>query len=232
MGIKQLPPSTVPIAAMMRYYSRSVNKVAFYGMELYPSALVEIENPPFILSYNERLPSPSERIITLAGSRQCDYEGLQGAYALGKGLAQMGFTLLVSNSYGFDRWARLGAQSVKKPSYVLCDCGLGTKRITTNQSLEGEYLLSPFLPFEEVSRQSILSRNVLSVALGEATIIGQAPEKSGALHVATCALDLGKDVFVHQSGIGKKPSQMGSLFLHQSGAPLFGGDDQSQGSVV
>jgi DNA processing protein len=232
MDVRKTVSPSFPIQPMLRFYSRPGNKIVFYGMAGYPSSLAELKNPPFPLSYSERLPKPGDRIIALAGSRRCDYEGLQGAYHLGKALAEMDFILLVSNSHGFDRWARLGAQSANKRSFVLCDCGLGTKRITTNRSLQGEYLISPFLPYEEASPQTCLSRNVLTAALSSAVIIGQAPKRSGALHVAGCALDLGKDVFVHRSGIGSRPSQEGSLFLHQSGAPIVGGDDPSQPVMV
>ncbi|HRV24170.1 MAG TPA: DNA-processing protein DprA [Sphaerochaeta sp.] len=230
-GGTSVTPS-IPIQPMLRFFSRPGNKIVFYGMTGYPPSLIDLENPPFMLSYSASLPEAGDRIIALAGSRQSDYEGLRAAYALGKALAETGFTLLVSNSSGFDRWARLGSQSADSRSFVLCDCGLGTKRITSNRSLRGEHLISPFLPYEEVSPQSCLSRNVLTAALSTAVIIGQAPKRSGALHVAGCALDLGKDVFVHQSGIGSKPNQEGSRFLHQSGAPIVGGDDPDQPVVV
>lgn len=232
--IKRMIPPYSPreITPLLRFYSVTSNRIVFYPMAEYPKRLLDLENPPFHLSYNSTLPQKEERIITLAGSRSCDFEGLQAAFILGKALAEAGFTLLVSNSRGFDRWARLGSQSANKASYVNCDCGLGTKRITYDRSLEGEKLISAFLPFEEVTPIRCLSRNVLSAALSDVTIIGPAPSDSGALHVASWALDLGKEVLVHPSGVGPKKTQMGSSFLHQSGAHLFGGGDLPSKGVI
>ncbi|NLZ77015.1 MAG: hypothetical protein GX911_03510 [Spirochaetales bacterium] len=230
-GGEPVVPS-VPVRPLLRFYSRPGNKIVFHGMSGYPVALRDLENPPFLLSYSHGLPTKDERVIALAGSRRADCEGLQAAYALGKALAEKGFTLLLSNSHGFDRWARLGARSASGRCFVLCDCGLGTKRIKGDRSLRGERLVSPFLPYEEVSRQSCLSRNVLTAALSDSVIIGQAPEKSGALHVAGCALDLGKEVFVHPGGIGAGFLREGSRSLYLSGAPLFGGDDLREEGMV
>ncbi len=83
-GGTSVTPS-IPIQPMLRFFSRPGNKIVFYGMTGYPPSLIDLENPPFMLSYSASLPEAGDRIIALAGSRQSDYEGLLAA-CLGKAL--------------------------------------------------------------------------------------------------------------------------------------------------
>ena len=194
--------SMARVKRMLRFlYEEQSLKVCFWGMEGYPSALYHMENPPFRLMYNNLLPDPSSHLLTLCGTRYPDGNGSQRAYRFALETCANNTTLVTSNSRGIDRTALYASQDLKVNAFVICDCGLATYRVKAYHALPFVSLLSPYEPDDAALPSRCLSRNMLSTAIGNATMVIQSPEKSGCLHCATSALDQGKDVFVHTDGL-------------------------------
>ncbi len=180
--------------------------------------LYQMENPPFRIMYTKVLPDDSSQLLTLCGTRYPNGMGAQRAYRFALEVCANKTTLVTSNSRGIDRTALYAGQDLKVNSFVICDCGLATKRVKAYRSIPTVSLLSPYEPDDVAYPSRCLSRNMLSTALGIATMVVQAPEKSGSLHCATSALDQGKDVFVHREGIDGGVIDGGVTFLSQMGA--------------
>lgn len=193
--------------------------VCFWGMDGYPPMLYQMENPPFRLMYNKVLPEGSAQLLSLCGTRYPDGQGAQRAYRFALETCANNTTLVTSNSRGVDRTALYASQDLKVNSFVICDCGLATRRVKAYRALPFVSLLSPYEPDDVAFPSRCLSRNMLTTALGNATMVIQAPRKSGCMHCATSALDQGKDVFVHREGIGGGALDDGTTFLAEMGAP-------------
>jgi DNA processing protein len=205
------------------FLAKSDAKVCFLGMEEYPFLLAGEDNPPFRLCYRGTLPKAGEPLVSVCGTRYPDTLGSEASYAFSLEACLNKVSLVTSHSRGIDRSALYGAVSAGSSAYVCCDCGLATKRITENALLSGMNLISPFEPYTPASRYRCLSRNYLTTALAPSLIVFQAPKKSGALACASIALDLGREVFVHETGLRNLEVNEGTLSLALDGCPSLGG---------
>ncbi len=211
---------------MQRFLSTtytSGNHVIFLGMDGYPSLLAGEENPPFRLFYRGRLPAEGEQLFSLCGTRRADLTAESSSYALALEAGSNKVSVVTSHSQGIDRSALYAASDGGFPAYVTCDCGLDSPRILQNRLLEGMNLLSANEPDDRALRHRCLSRNVLTAALSPLLVVVQAPLRSGSLHCACLALDMGREVVVHQSGLRNHPWCEGTRQLAEDGCPTVTG---------
>ncbi len=203
--------------------SETANGVIFLGMEGYPSLLAKEENPPFRLFYRGRLPQKGEQLLSICGTRKADLAGESASYALALEAGANNVSIVTTHSQGIDRAALYAASDGCAPAFVTCDCGLDTPRIVNNHLLQGMNLISPFEPDDVALRFRCLSRNVLTSALSPLLVVVQAPVRSGSLHCASLALDMGREVVVHHSGLRNLPWCGGTRQLAEEGCPVVGG---------
>lgn len=196
------------------------NHVVFLGMEGYPSLLAEEDNPPFRLFYRGRLPKDNEPMLSICGTRKADLRGESSSYALSLEAGSNGVSVVCSHSQGIDRAALYATLDGKFTAFVPCDCGLDTPRILGNRNLKAMNLISAFEPDDAPLRYRCLSRNVLTAALSPLLVVVEAPLCSGALHCAGLALDMGRAVVVHHSGLRELPWCGGTRLLAEDGCPV------------
>ena len=201
----------------------TTNHVVFLGMQEYPALLAELENPPFRLFYRGRLPAKDEKLLSICGTRKADLIGESASYALALEASANKVSVVTSHSPGIDRATLYAVKDCGGSAFVTCDCGLDSPRILRNRLLEGMNLLSPFEPDDSAHRYRCLSRNVLTAALSPLLVVVQAPLPSGALHCAGLALDMGREVVVHQGGLREYPWCAGTRQLVEEGCPVVGG---------
>ncbi|ADY13095.1 DNA-processing protein DprA [Sphaerochaeta globosa] len=211
---------------MLSFLAQGRTRIVFYGMPSYPKQFYQLENPPFRLMYTQDLPTQTERMLLVCGTRYADGLGSQSSYELALEAGANDTIVVTSNSRGIDRCALYALKDSNKRAVVVCDCGLAVNRITNNALLSAFCLISPYEPDDEALRFRCLSRNVLSTALAEVTLVVQAPLKSGALHCTTCALDLGRDVYVHSLGTRGGSLNAGSRSLAEMGCEIVDGYQQ------
>lgn len=214
------------VERFLSFLSDGKYKVVFLGMKEYPNLLSQMENPPFRLCYRGSLPVSDEPLVSLCGTRFPDLCAGQASYAFALEAGSNGVGIVTSHSRGIDRAALYACNDAHAKAYVCCDCGLSSPRIQNNELLEKVNLISPFEPDDAALKYRCLSRNVLTAGLSPHLIVIQAPEKSGALNCATNALDLGRDVYVHATGIRDRTVNEGSIRLYQEGAIAVEGYDQ------
>ncbi len=203
--------------------SNTNNHVVFLGMEEYPPLLSEEDNPPFRLFYRGRLPKKDEQLLSLCGTRKADLAGENASYALALEAGANRVSVVTSHSQGIDRAALYAANDGSFTAFVPCDCGLDTPRILKNRLLTGVNLLSAFEPDDSAIRFRCLSRNVLTAALSPLLVVVEAPVRSGSLHCAGLALDMGREVVVHHSGLRDLPWCGGTRQLAEEGCPVVNG---------
>lgn len=165
----------------------------------YPLGLADLSDGPGVIRVAGELPD-LQRTISIVGTRQADEEALEFAYDLGRHAALGGFVVVSGGAVGIDRAAHEGAIDAGGRTVVVLPTGLDAPYPAANHDLFASVLDSGCLLTEvedgAVPRSGrFLTRNRLIAALGQKTVVVQAPGRSGALSTATEAARLGRPVF-------------------------------------
>ncbi|MDQ1737005.1 MAG: processing protein [Pseudonocardiales bacterium] len=157
--------------------------------------------PPLALwlKGNGDLSGVGVRSAAVVGSRAATAYGEHVAADLAYGLASRDVTVVSGGAHGIDAAAHRGALSAGGTSVLVSAGGLDRPYPSANELLysrtaESGVLVSERPPGSAPHRQRFLSRNRLIAALGSATLVVEAAQRSGALNSARYARDLGRPV--------------------------------------
>jgi len=168
----------------------------------YPACMYELNDPPLLLFFKGRLPSPDEKRVAIIGSQEVSAEGIGDAVELAKRLAGEGISIVGGLSRGIDTAGHVGALKIGRPTYAMLPCGFNKIYPPENEGLAKEIshlggLLSEYLPDTPVNAGRLLGRNRLIVGLSQAVVVGEISATSvGTLDAALCCRQLGKLLFV------------------------------------
>ncbi|MBU3995033.1 MAG: DNA-protecting protein DprA [Actinobacteria bacterium] len=145
------------------------------------------------------LSSPVEENITFSGARAVSGYGVQVTTELARELARDQYLIVSGGAYGVDAAAHRAALEGGGTTAAVMAGGLGRLYPSGNNDLlehvgDVGVLVSEVGPETVPTRWRFLARNRLLAALSAATIIPEAGYRSGALHVAVEAFDLGREV--------------------------------------
>lgn len=194
-----------------------------YADEEYPSRLKNIPDPPALLYYKGKLPCfDDEAAIAVVGSRRCSAYGLLHAKQFGRLIATSGGLVVSGGARGIDTMALSGALDSAMPVVCVLGCGVDVVYPKENHFLFREImlhgcLLSEYPPGTPPDRANFPVRNRIISGLSLGVLVVEAPDRSGALITAQCALEQGRDVFVIPGNIGSKFCE-GSNRLLREGA--------------
>jgi len=205
--------------------SNGVKKISLENSN-YPKILKEIHDPPKTLYIRGDFSSKDEVAIGIVGTRNYTSYGKQVTENIAGDLAKMGITIVSGLAKGIDTWAHkaaiendgrtiavLGSAIDSKSVYPSCNRKLADK-ITKNGALISEYP-----PETKSERWFFVQRNRIISGLSLGILVVEAPEKSGALITAACALEQNREVFAIPGSIYSKNS-IGANKLIQMGAKL------------
>ena len=214
-----------------RDLDRELKRVESLGIRLvkwgdrdYPSNLRNIPSPPFLLYIKGEFLSGDELALAVVGTRKFSAYGKRVTTEIVRELAASGLTIVSGLALGIDSFAHRAALSVSGRTIAVLGCGLDRIYPPENRELAREIersgaLVSEFpLGFPPV-RGNFPSRNRIIAGLSLGTLVCEAPERSGALITAACALEQGKPVFAVPGSILNQAS-WGVGRLIQSGAKL------------
>ena len=167
----------------------------------YPPLLRRIPQPPAILycigNANALLHVPA---IAIVGTRRATRYGLDMARTLARNASNAGIAVVSGLALGIDAQAHTGALEGRAPTIAVLGSGLRHIVPTTNYQLAlhimraGGAIVSEFEPDMPAESWTFPQRNRIIAGLSGATIVVEAPEKSGALITARFALDFNRDV--------------------------------------
>ncbi|MCL2704661.1 MAG: DNA-processing protein DprA [Spirochaetaceae bacterium] len=206
-------------------YSKNIEIITFLD-STYPSLLKEIYDPPVVLYLKgcaEKLALPS---ISVVGTRSATGKALRAAFETAFYLSLNNIAVISGLAIGIDNEAHKGSISAGGATVAVMGCGLDkiypvSNRKTAFEIIEsGGILISEYQPGINPLKYHFPERNRIISGLSSASIIIQAPKKSGALITADYALDHGRDVFVHEAGLSS-PFGDGGMALVSEGAMLF-----------
>lgn len=197
----------------------------------YPVALKNISDPPMILYYRGTLPEFNDHpFIGVVGTRKASAYGMKLAETVGKQLTQCGGIVVSGMAEGIDAMATRGALSQGKMVVGVLGCGVDVVYPKSNQTLfervlECGCILSEFAPGTAGMSWNFPRRNRIISGLSDGVLVVEAPEKSGALITAACAVEQGRDVFVTPGNIDVESFVGSNNLLRRGGIAVFSGWD-------
>ena len=191
----------------------------------YPSRLKNIYDPPCLLYYKGRMPAfDEEAAIAVVGTRDCTPYGVACAEKLSFGLASGGALIVTGLAAGVDSAAARGALRAGGTVAGVVGNGLDVPYPYENRYLYEDVaaagvLISEYPPGTRPAASHFPVRNRILSGLALATLVVEAPERSGALITANTALEQGRDVFAVPGPIDAENS-VGCNRLIRDGAGL------------
>ena len=191
----------------------------------YPNRLRNIYDPPCLLYVRGRLPAfDDEASIAVVGTRDCTPYGISSAEKLGYGLAAGGAVVVSGLARGVDSAALRGALRAGGTVTAVLGNGLDVIYPPENQNLyevvaAAGALVSEYPPGTSPEAKHFPVRNRIMSGLCVATLVVEAPARSGALITAGTALEQGRDVFAVPGPIDA-PTSVGCNRLIRDGAGL------------
>lgn len=178
-------------------------------VERSPQVLCEAELPPSLLD----LPRPPRRLyltgalpqkpmIAIVGTRKATPEAEDFTRALAQQVVAHGFAVASGGAAGIDTAAHEGALAGSGQTLVVAPAGWNEAYPEVNRNLfrqvvsQGGGYLSIVEPNECALRHNFFARNAVLVALSKATVVVQAPFRSGARNSAHVARSIGRPLFV------------------------------------
>jgi DNA processing protein len=189
----------------------------------YPRALCDLPDAPCVFRVVGELPELT-RAISVVGTRRADEEALDFAYELARHAALEGVVVVSGGAKGIDRAAHEGALDGGGRTLVVLPTGLDAPYPPANHELfarvaEAGCLLTETEDGAAAQRGRFLRRNRLIAALGQSTVVVQAPSRSGALSTASVASRLGRALFATPASPWD-PRGSGNLRLLRQGARI------------
>lgn len=201
------------------------------GDTAYPSPLLDIEDPPFVLyAMGEPVAwtTGAIRSIAIVGSRNPTPQGLENATQFARAFAQTGLTIVSGMASGIDAAAHTGALQGAAPGQLatIAVVGTGLDRVypKTNLTLarqiaQNGLILSEFPIGTPPLAANFPQRNRIISGLCLGTLVVEAALQSGSLITARMAAEQGKDVFAVPGSIHSTQAR-GCHALIKQGAKL------------
>ena len=192
----------------------------------YPESLRMIVDPPVVLYVRGRMPDfENAPGIAIVGTRQCSAYGLIQAAKFGAALAEAGFTVVTGMALGIDGAAGRGALRTGKPTAAVFAGGVDLCYPPQNRALMSDILLNGAILSENPPGTPHKAglfpiRNRILSGLCAATLVIEAPARSGALITASAALDQGRELFVLPGGVDNPASAGSNALLRQGAAQI------------
>lgn len=188
----------------------------------YPNRLRNIYDPPCLLYMKGRLPLFDEEMaVAVVGTRKCTPYGTACGEKLGYDLTRGGAIVVSGLAAGVDAAASRGALRSGGVTVGVAGCGLDIRYPAENRDLYDDIaaagvLLSEYPPGSPPDGWHFPVRNRILSGLCVATVVVEAPLRSGALITAGTALEQGRDVFAVPGPIDA-PASMGCNRLIRDG---------------
>ena len=210
-------------------------KKVYIKEEKYPPLLKQINNPPDPLYYIGNLDLLRRECVAIVGSRRTTQYGRWTARTLGKKIAAAGGVVVSGMAAGIDACAHWGAIDAGETdgcfgTVAVMGCGIDICYPKSNRELWEKItskglVISEYGPGTEPARYTFPQRNRIISGVSGAVAVVQAPNSSGALITAECAVEQGRDVYAVPANINSEYSFGSNKLLLDGAIPLVILDD-------
>jgi DNA processing protein len=196
----------------------------------YPRILREIPGPPPVLYYRGTLNTQDEPTIAIVGTRRATSYGREATNRIASDLAAAGVTIVSGLAKGIDGYAHRAALESGRRTIAVMASGVDIIYPTEHRQLaerivESGALISDYPPGTKPDAPNFPARNRIISGLSLATVVVEAPTRSGALITVGFAADQGRDVYAVPGNILSKASEGTNKLLRQGATPLTSAAD-------
>ena len=180
------------------------------GDQRYPARLLDVRCPPDPLWVDGDLVALATRAVSIVGTRRMTTYGARVARELASACAEVGIVVVSGLAQGVDSAAHEGALDAHGRTVAVLGAGIasylaearGRRRRLAHAIRSSGTLISEFPPDAPPQKWTFAQRNTTIAALGELTVVVEAPVGSGALITAEEARRLGRPVYAVPGPIG------------------------------
>jgi DNA processing protein len=192
---------------------------------LYPHRLAAIALPPHVLFVRgDVVALDPPRAVAVVGTRHPTLAGRRLATRIAGAIARLGATVVSGLAVGIDGEAHDGAIQAEGPTIAVI--GSGHRRLFPRDHgrlaerivRTGGAVVSEHAPDVQPTVGTFPRRNRVIAGMSDATVVVEAPAKSGALITAGWALEEGRDAFLVPGPIGEAASAGCLSFLRENAA--------------
>lgn len=188
----------------------------------YPNLLKQIHKPPQKLYYKGDPALLNKNCIAVVGTRRYSGYGEEMTGKIIEELSCLDICIVSGLALGIDTIAHRAALEYGLPTIAILGSGIDNIYPLENTELAAEIIkqgliISEYPGLFSAIRTNFPQRNRIVSGLSIATIMIEAPEKSGALITADLALEHGREIFTVPGDIDRENS-IGPLRLLQKGA--------------
>lgn len=201
----------------------------------YPSRLTTIEDPPiliFVMANRQVYLRPFQKVSKsygIVGARKSSIYGEAVTKNLGRGLSNLGITVVSGLALGIDKRAHEGAilGSAELPTIAVLGSGLMQLHPRSNTELgesiieAGGLIVSEYGLREPARVHLFPRRNRIISALSSAVIVVEAEERSGSLITARLASEQGRDVYAVPGPIDSSLSYGPNRLISQGAGIIY-----------
>jgi DNA processing protein len=218
-----------PLSDLLAMVDRSGQMFVPFGAPEYPQPFSQLPAPPAGVFW-----SGSRRAwhvlmhlprVTIVGTRRASTYGLAVAGSVARAFAAGGVVVLSGLALGIDAAAHRGAMDGDGPTVGVLGCGLDVVYPPRHGDLHRRVrcaggLLGELPPGSPPARWTFPLRNRLLAALGDAVVVVEAGQRSGALITAGIAAELGRSVFAVPGPILGEQYRGCNALLYDGAAPV------------
>ena len=191
--------------------------------DLYPKRLFAVDSHPFVLYCKGNLIQLDKKLcVALVGTRRMTQYGSSSAYDMAYDLAKAGAVVVSGMADGIDGMAHRGC--LDAGGYTIAVLGNGIDRAypafhyeLMEEIAQKGCVLTEFCPFTKPERYNFPLRNRVISGISQATLVIEAPEKSGALNTAQHCLAQHRRLYAVPGKIGEL-TNVGTNVLIKDGA--------------
>lgn len=195
-----------------------------YTSAKYPKRLLELPDHPILLYVKGNLTAADQRSIAIIGTRQASIYGKEMAIQFAQDLAAAGFTIVSGLARGIDTAAHQGALR-KGRTIAVIGSGLADIYPQENHPLacsiaEQGALISEFPMKTPPDRQNFPQRNRIVSGMTQATLLIEAPVKSGAMLTMQKAIAQKRQLFALPGRVDMENFKGNHLLIKEGHAQL------------
>lgn len=201
----------------------------------YPRRLLDVRCPPDPLWIDGDHLALGMRAVSIVGTRRMTPYGARVARELASACAEVGIVVVSGLAQGVDSAAHEGALEAGGRTVAVLGAGIasyleearGRRRRLAHAIRAGGALISEFPPEAPPKKWTFAQRDTTIAALGEVTVVVEAPIGSGALITADEARKLGRAVYAVPGPIGVAASAGANALIASgqagalTGAPML-----------
>lgn len=212
---------------MQELEQENVNVVSIHDKN-YPTLLKEISSPPPLLYYKGMAPAKSEKTLAIVGTRRCSRYGQEVVKKIIPELVRYGITIVSGLAFGIDSIAHKETILARGKTIAVIGSGLAQNVLYPQSNIglsqqilkHGGTIYSEIPLYMRAQKPFFPQRNRIISGLSHATLVVEAPQRSGALITAYYTLEQNREVLAVPGNIFHTQT-VGTHKLIQQGAKLI-----------